>query len=195
MSGARLTILKGAGDLVDVQHLGAPADEGGKAKGRVCGDCRLCCKTLEVPELQKPSGKWCPHAYVEPGGAMCSIHDRRPESCRAFRCMWLEGFFEDCDRPDRTRMVVAEVLDEAGNARVAEHPQTKAPFPLLCVFEGSRGAVDGPGKLLAQTLLGSGVALAVMEEDGERVREVRFPFVVAMNNGDPTVRLETEGAP
>lgn len=197
MSPAKLTILKSAADLIDeevLEQVGAAVDDAGRAKGRICGDCRLCCKTLEVPELQKPAGKWCGHAYVEPGGAMCSIYDKRPESCRAFQCMWLKGYFEDRDRPDRTRLVVAEALDELGSPRVAEHPESKAPFRVFFVFEGTRGAVDSSGKLLAQTLLGNGIALAIMEDDGERIRELRFPRLVGpVNNGDTTVKVGPGG--
>jgi hypothetical protein len=192
VSVPKFRILKSTAELIDQEVLGAVADEvTGKAKGRVCGDCRLCCKTLEVPELGKAPGKWCAHAYNEPGGAQCSIYDKRPESCRAFRCMWLDGFFEDRDRPDRSRLVVVEALDDAGNVRVAEHPQTQTPFPVLYAFEGQRGAVDGSGRFLAQTLLGSGVALAVMQEDGERIRELRFPAVVARAATADDVRVRS----
>jgi hypothetical protein len=104
--------------------------------------------------------------------------------------MWLAGFFEDRDRPDRSRLVIAEALDEAGNARLAEHPQTKAAFPLLYVFEAHVGAVDGPGRLLAQTLLGSGVALAIMHQDGERLRELRFPMLVEGATATNQVKID-----
>ena len=29
--------------------------------GRECGSCSLCCKVYNVPEIEKPAGKWCRH--------------------------------------------------------------------------------------------------------------------------------------
>jgi uncharacterized protein len=51
-----------------------------------CGDCRLCCRILEVKEIGKPFLKWCAHAVA---GVGCAIYHDRPESCRAFECTWL----------------------------------------------------------------------------------------------------------
>jgi hypothetical protein len=54
--------------------------------GRACGECSLCCKLVEVEELSKPAGSWCPHCA--PGNG-CAIHADRPAECRAFYCSWL----------------------------------------------------------------------------------------------------------
>jgi hypothetical protein len=51
-----------------------------------CGDCSLCCRLLEVQEIDKPFLKMCQHAQR---GAGCTIYASRPESCRAFVCTWL----------------------------------------------------------------------------------------------------------
>jgi hypothetical protein len=70
VSVPRFRIIRSQAEAINaevVREVGARVDEGGKAQGRICGDCRLCCKTLEVPELQKPAGKWCGHAYLETG--------------------------------------------------------------------------------------------------------------------------------
>lgn len=71
--------------------------------GRSCGDCTACCKALEVVELSKPTGKWCPHCSVGKG---CNIYPKRPTSCQEFRCEWLKGFGEKQDRPDRMKVVL-----------------------------------------------------------------------------------------
>ena len=56
------------------------------APGKDCGTCTLCCKLFPVPELDKPSGKWCRHIVQ---GRGCGIHATRPPVCRAFHCQWL----------------------------------------------------------------------------------------------------------
>ena len=70
---------------------------------RACGSCTACCKALEVVELIKPPGKWCPHCSIGKG---CKIYADRPSSCREFRCEWLKGLGEEQDRPDRTKVIL-----------------------------------------------------------------------------------------
>jgi hypothetical protein len=55
---------------------------------RSCGSCTLCCKLFPVPELGKPSGRWCQHIAQ---GRGCGIHETRPPVCRAFWCQWIEN--------------------------------------------------------------------------------------------------------
>lgn len=71
---------------------------------RSCGACTLCCTVLRVDELDKLGGTPC--AYLRRGGDGCSIHERRPEICRAYRCHWLQGGLEEDDRPDRLGAVI-----------------------------------------------------------------------------------------
>ena len=66
------------------------------AKTRACGACTACCTSLGVPELPKAAGDPCPHS----GAHGCSIYDSRPASCRAYRCLWLQGLFRAEHRPD-----------------------------------------------------------------------------------------------
>lgn len=69
----------------------------GNHSDRSCGDCKLCCKVLGVPVLNKPAGKWCPHCPTRG----CKIYDDRPQECREYGCLWLCGSIpEDC-RPDK----------------------------------------------------------------------------------------------
>jgi hypothetical protein len=55
---------------------------------RSCGSCTLCCKLFPVPELNKPSGRWCQHIAQ---GRGCGIHETRPTVCRSFWCQWIEN--------------------------------------------------------------------------------------------------------
>ncbi len=66
---------------------------------RTCGKCTACCTRIHVvdypvnidPEMKgKPAGVACPS--LAPGGcAGCGIYDIRPDSCRAFACLWLQA--------------------------------------------------------------------------------------------------------
>jgi hypothetical protein len=58
---------------------------------------------LRVDELAKLGGRPCLHQRPEGG---CAVHARRPGICRAYRCAWLEGAFEEADRPDRIGAVL-----------------------------------------------------------------------------------------
>jgi hypothetical protein len=64
----------------------------------------LCCKTVAVDELAKPSGEWCAHCT---SGGGCGIYDRRPHGCREFFCEWLlsAGLGPEW-KPDRANFVV-----------------------------------------------------------------------------------------
>jgi len=69
-----------------------------------CGDCSLCCKLERITELAKPRNETCHHLAV--GG--CSIYSERPESCRTFRCWWLDNEdLPDDLRPDRIGVYAA----------------------------------------------------------------------------------------
>lgn len=72
--------------------------------GRECGGCTLCCKVYNIPEINKPAGKWCTHC--KPGKG-CSIHTALPEQCAAFNCMWrTEASMDRIWKPDQSKMVV-----------------------------------------------------------------------------------------
>jgi hypothetical protein len=79
---------------------------------RECGDCRLCCKILQIEEsaeingieFSKPGNTWCEHSTSDG----CQIHSdesRLPVACASFLCAWRAGFLEDDERPDRLKSV------------------------------------------------------------------------------------------
>lgn len=70
-------------------------------KPRECGPCTACCTAEGVHELHKAPGDPC--EYVCSRG--CGIYERRPASCRDFRCLWLEGVFAPDARPDALQVV------------------------------------------------------------------------------------------
>ncbi len=85
---------------------------------RHCGDCTLCCKVMAIEALAKPANAWCSHCQPKRG---CSIYERRPGECQAFRCLWL----------------VNELLDE-------QWKPAKAKFLLTTSEDGSEVRCD-PG--------------------------------------------------
>lgn len=58
------------------------------AAARACGTCTMCCKVYLIEDLAKPAGKWCAHCAI---GSGCRIYDTRPQQCRAFDCVWVQG--------------------------------------------------------------------------------------------------------
>jgi hypothetical protein len=85
------------------------------ATDRRCGPCTLCCKVMEITELNKPRGVWCPHRKADVG---CSIHGHHPASCQGFQCQWiLDPALPFKLRPDQTKVVLTS--DEGGRRLVA----------------------------------------------------------------------------
>ena len=94
-----------------------------QAAERSCGDCTLCCTVLRVDALRKLGGVAC--AAVSARG--CTIYERRPQICRGYRCLWLQGKLDIEDRPDRLGAVL-DVVVEAGAARLAIREATRGAF-------------------------------------------------------------------
>jgi hypothetical protein len=72
-----------------------------------CGACSVCCKelTFELFGALKPGGVLCEHA-APPNG--CSIHQHRPQVCRAYFCGWhhLPSLGEEW-RPDLSGVLIS----------------------------------------------------------------------------------------
>jgi Fe-S-cluster containining protein len=86
-----------------VANLGPDPERERRAASRQCGACSLCCTVLRVDELGKRAGHDCVHQRDERG---CSIHATRPDICRRYRCLWLQGGLEDGERPNQTGGIV-----------------------------------------------------------------------------------------
>src|SRR5262249_47734976 len=72
---------------------------------RLCGSCTACCTWVGVVSLAKPAGCRCAHE----GAGCCTIYPDRPDECRAYRCLWLDGWGDDADRPDRSGVLLHPV--------------------------------------------------------------------------------------
>lgn len=76
---------------------------------RSCGPCTACCTALAVRELDKPRYCACPRL----GASGCAEYANRPDSCRDYQCLWLQGFLGEEDRPDRLGVIVTVTRDPA----------------------------------------------------------------------------------
>jgi hypothetical protein len=72
--------------------------------GRECGNCTLCCKVYNIPEIGKAAGKWCKHCTPGKG---CAIHDTLPSQCSVFNCLWrtMEALPPHW-KPEQSKMVI-----------------------------------------------------------------------------------------
>lgn len=67
---------------------------------RSCGPCTMCCKHIEILEISKPAGAWCPNCEK---GVGCKIYETRPKACQTFECLWLK--YGVGGRPDKTHVI------------------------------------------------------------------------------------------
>lgn len=87
-------------------HVTEPAN--GDAIANDCGNCTYCCNAMKVRELEKPANTWCSHCDK---GSGCTIYESRPESCRAYECLWLRSQRLEKPlapelRPDKSHVVI-----------------------------------------------------------------------------------------
>ncbi len=91
-----------------------------RTRDRDCGDCIVCCVYQGIKELDKGAMVHCPHVRL-PGptkknqvyytgvstNGNCKIDnsDSRPECCSGYKCLWLMGFGNEDDRPDKVLML------------------------------------------------------------------------------------------
>jgi len=80
---------------------------------RECGDCTLCCKLLAIPELGKRKDVWCPNC--DQSGNKCMVYETRPDSCRAFDCLWLHGYGGEELWPRKSHIVMGTTINEECN--------------------------------------------------------------------------------
>lgn len=103
-----------------------------------CGPCTLCCKVMGIKEghvttdtetgeethvltFVKEKDQWCQHASSRQG---CRIYETRPQACRDFECLWLQGRFGGGDpafRPDKIHAVLIPTTDRK-NLVIHEDP-------------------------------------------------------------------------
>lgn len=88
--------------------------------GRICGECSMCCKLMEIVELSKPVGQWCEHVRKKNG---CAIYSDRPGSCSGFGCGYLHWpIAGDHWFPAKSKMVI--VAEDQSRMAVHVDPNT-----------------------------------------------------------------------
>ena len=146
-------------------RLSVDTERARRAASRSCGTCSHCCTVLRVDELAKPAGIDCVHQRGERG---CGIHASRPEICRRYACLWLQGGLEDDERPDATGGIVD--LEAVG------------PDVRLGIREIERGAFDRSPALqaIAERYRSE---MPVRITDAEDVMNPDRPFRVLLADG------------
>lgn len=126
----------------------------------------MCCTVLRVDEIGKLGGVACRHQRGEGG---CAIHARRPQICRAYRCMWLKGSFRDEDRPDALGAVV-DLVPEGGQV-------------VLAIRQARRNAFDRSPRL-QEIAAEYRKSMPVRITDVEDVLNADRPFRVLLPDGN-----------
>jgi len=83
--------------------------------GRSCGECSVCCVSLNVDskEFQKQPGVACTHLC---GGGGCAIHATRYPVCRVYHCGWRYlGLLGEDWRPDKSGVLIDFQFDDLPN--------------------------------------------------------------------------------
>ena len=75
---------------------------------RRCGDCTACCTALSVKDMGLAEGQKCQHEKRHGG---CAIYNDRPDGCRSFECLWLQGGLSAKDRPDKIGAIFSANAD------------------------------------------------------------------------------------
>lgn len=147
--------------------------------GRACGDCRMCCKLPDIPELAKPIDTWCRHADLDRPDGGCKIYNDRPAVCRSFACGWLKGLGQERDRPDRLGVMWQPIQMPDGR-------------PGLAFVESEPGALGKPRvrRWLEQFNRSHPGRIAV-----RRFEEPRLAAVELRVNGRPTPEAKPTATP
>ena len=95
---------------------------------RTCGTCTACCHALAVEQIGKPAFRRCPSLKFAGG---CEDYDARPDACRNFACLWLQGHMSEGDRPD----LLGAIFTTTSEPQVGQH------VLILEVIEGALASV------------------------------------------------------
>jgi hypothetical protein len=113
--------------------------------GRNCGSCMMCCKLPAIKELQKPLGVWCSYAIRGKG---CAIYSKRPPSCEAFYCLWMQdaGLGPEW-KPERAKFMVY-LQRNGANLQISVDPGfvnawTRTPYYARIKLWAREGAENG----------------------------------------------------
>jgi len=69
-----------------------------------CGECDICCKVFNIPEINSPKGEDC--QFCDSG---CRVYETRPQVCIDFECAYLVNNWREELRPDKCGVVVRQL--------------------------------------------------------------------------------------
>lgn len=100
-----------------------------------CDGCAECCGLLPIAEIQKAENTWCREVHEDLAGKRCGIHDRKPQSCVNFFCLWLmsqmrpasKDHLPDSLRPDRSHVVFYRNGTETDRRTIFAHVNPQFP--------------------------------------------------------------------
>ncbi len=74
-----------------------------------CGECNLCCKLLDIDEVNSKHNEWCVHCVQKVG---CMIYEKRPDECKNFNCAWSQMDYAGIEmRPDKCGALFEKFTD------------------------------------------------------------------------------------
>lgn len=100
---------------------------------RTCGDCGVCCVLMSVPELEKDQGTRCKNLCA----SGCSVYSTRPQSCRDFECLWLQGALPEWAKPDNIGLMFTATLPDGDFAKATG-------LQAMVAWEVWSGALEDP---------------------------------------------------
>lgn len=68
---------------------------------RQCEGCQACCEAKKIPALNLSAWQSCPHQ----SSTGCANYSQRPDGCRYYTCVWVDGWGTEKQRPDRIQMI------------------------------------------------------------------------------------------
>jgi len=95
-----------------------------------CYGCSMCCTMLSVKELDKPAGVPCKHL----NGHRCGIYDERPESCRKYKCVYLQSKtygrrkFTSSMRPSKCHVIFEPTRGATGGLLIKVDPKHRNAY-------------------------------------------------------------------
>lgn len=104
---------------------------------RSCGQCRECCIHVKVDAFDKPAGVHCQHLNILQDCGACGIYENRPSECARYTCAWLEGYFPEAMRPDKSGLLLETATFQSTDTTGKPHQ-----LNVLMGFEHKPGAVD-----------------------------------------------------
>lgn len=90
---------------------------------RQCGGCEVCCYIAEVKDVNKSAFQKCKHQC---DGCAIFGKSERPQVCVDFECMWLRGYGNENDRPDKNGLLAGLSVVEGLNWIVVKEVQENA---------------------------------------------------------------------